>query len=161
MRVCLFKGYYLILFSVPLTCRAYVTFIKCVCLNRFILFPFRSLVILLCCLSRATFTVYFIVFSQSRDSFFSPLYIRYLLYFPIVGSFSAFYIIRCPIYKPTPSLIFFPMFYLSPPSPSFPSTFCRPCTLSFPSPRILYTFCIPSRVLRMFTRTSRPFLSPH
>lgn len=33
--------------------------------------------------------------------------------------------------------------------------------LSFPSLHILYTFYIPSCVRRMFTRPSRPFLSPH
>lgn len=49
-------------------------------------------------------------------------------------------------------------FIARPFSPTPPS---HALALSFPSLHILYTFYIPSCVRRMFTRPSRPFLSPH
>lgn len=156
IRSCFFMGCYLIIFSFPSRAMHTLALLGALVYINF-LFSFTSLVIPASYLSRYIYTLL---------SYRSLSISRFILPFCCIFHMLRFYppmrvyIIRRPVYKPTPSLICTDA-HLPPQSHPRPP-FSHPCALSFPPSRyaILYTFCIPSCVRRMFTRTRRGHFYP-
>lgn len=142
-------------FLVPLMNRAYIIFIRCIMFTQLYSFPSRHQ-LYLHLISRAPFTLYLIVFSHF--AFHSSLCCILLLYAPSLSFYTFSHkTSRLRTYSIINMYQRFAAHHPARPSLTL-SHALFPLVTYF-----IYTFCIPSCVLRpyVYTNASRPFLSPH